>query len=200
MREKIVIPEQPAAVFNRVQPECAPAQYQPYAAGPDEVPPLASFGTGYRFHVTGLTHDFRGYPTSDPEKVDYLINRLHDKINHHLDDILLWETDQMEDAEIGVLAYGSTSRSAARAVRLAREQGIRAGLIRPITIWPFPEQLVRGYAEKLQHLIVAEQNMGQLVLEVERVVAGQVPIKRVLQANGELITPDMILQAVMEVR
>lgn len=201
MREKIVIPDQSTiALVNRPQPTCAKGEYQPYAAGSDEVPPLASFGDGYRFHVTGLTHDFQGYPTSDPEKVGYLIKRLHDKIDHHLDDILLWETEQMDDAEIGVLAYGSTARSAARAVRLAREQGIKAGLIRPITLWPFPEQLVRGYAAQLKQLIVAEQNLGQLVLEVERVVAGQVPIKRVLQATGELITPDTVLQAVMEVK
>ena len=201
MREKIALPDEPTIpIVNRTQPTCPKDEYQPYAAGPGEVPPLANFGGGYHFHVTGLTHDFRGYPTSEPETVGYLIKRLHDKINNHLDDILVWETDNMDDAEVGVLAYGSTARSAAQAVRLARENGVKAGLIRPVTLWPFPEQLVKGYAKQLKHLIVAEQNLGQLVLEVERVVAGQVPIKSVLQANGELITPDSILQAVMEVK
>ena len=106
----------------------------------------------------------------------------------------------MDDAEIGVFAYGSTARSAAHAVRLAREQGIKAGLIRPITIWPFPEKMVNQYAQQLKAIVVAEMNMGQLVLEVERAAQGQAPIKRVLQASGELITPDTILQAVKEVR
>jgi 2-oxoglutarate ferredoxin oxidoreductase subunit alpha len=129
-----------------------------------------------------------------------LYERLHRKIENNLDDILMWETKDMEDAEIGVLAYGSTARSAARAVSLAREQGIKAGLMRPITIWPFPEKLITQYASQLKSLVVAEMNLGQYVNEVERAAQGQVPIKRVLQANGELIRPDTILQAIMEVK
>jgi len=113
---------------------------------------------------------------------------------------LLWETIDMEDAEIGIFAYGATARSATRAVRLAREQGVKAGLIRPITIWPFPDQLIAQYAKQLKALVVAEMNLGQLVNEVERAAQGQVPIKRVLQANGELILPETILQAALEVK
>jgi len=201
MREKITLPDQPSQpIIERKRPSGSKSEYQPYAAGPDEAPPLANFGEGYRFHVTGLTHDFRGYPTSDPKQVDYSVKRLHNKVNQHLDEILFWETEQMEDATIGVFAYGSTARSAVRAVRLAREQGIKVGLIRPITLWPFPVEMIKGYAKQLKHLIVAEQNLGQMILEVERVVAGQVPIKGILQANGEMITPDTVLQAVLEVK
>ncbi len=201
MREKIVLPDQPQIpIVNRKRPTGPKAEYLPYQAGPDEAPPLPNFGDGYRFHVTGLTHDERGYPTSAPAKVDYSMRRLHNKIDQHLDEILLWETDQMEDAEIAIFAYGSVARSATRAVRLAREQGIKAGLIRPITLWPFPEEMVKGYAKQLKHLVVAEQNLGQLIREVERAVAGQVPVSGVLQANGEMIAPDAVLQALMEVK
>ncbi len=201
MREKVTIPDEaPFEIIERTRPTGDKAAYEPFAAGPDGVPPLASFGEGYRFHVTGLAHDFRGYPTNNPEKVAYLLNRLHDKIMNNLDDILMWETEHMEDAEIGVIAYGSTARSASRAVKLAREQGVKAGLIRPITLWPFPETLIDQYAEQLKSIVVAELNLGQVALEVERVIKGRTPIKGVYRADGELITPDQILQAVLEVK
>lgn len=201
MREKITIPDElPVEIVNRTRPTGDKAAYQPYAAGPDGVPPLASFGDGHRFHVTGLAHDFRGFPTNDPEKVAYLLKRLHDKIMHNLDDIQLWETEQMEDAQLGVIAYGSTARSASRAVKLAREQGIKAGLIRPITLWPFPEKIIDQYVGQLKSVVVAELNLGQVASEVERVVKGRAPIKGVHRADGELITPDQILQAILEVK
>lgn len=201
MREKIVLPDEPTIpIVDRAKPTCPKSEYLPFDNTQGDVPPLANFGDGYRFHVTGLTHDQRGYPTSAPAKVVPLVERLQNKIDNNLDDILMWETESMDDAEIGVFAYGSTARSAAHAVRLAREQGIKAGLIRPITIWPFPEKMVNQYAQQLKAIVVAEMNMGQLVLEVERAAQGQAPIKRVLQASGELITPDTILQAVKEVR
>lgn len=200
MRERIEIPDTPPVpIVNRQRPTCPKESYLPFDNSQD-VPPLANFGDGYRFHVTGLIHDQTGFPTTAPAKVTALLDRLHNKINNHLDEILMWETEGMEDAEIGVFAYGATARSAARAVHLAREQGIKAGLLRPITIWPFPDQLVREYATQLKGLVVAEMNYGQLVNEVERAAQGQVPIKRVLQANGELIAPDKILQAILEVR
>ncbi len=200
MRERTEIPDTPPVpIVNRQRPTCPKESYLPFDNSQD-VPPLANFGDGYRFHVTGLIHDQTGFPTTAPAKVTALLDRLHNKINNHLDEILMWETEGMEDAEIGVFAYGATARSAARAVHLAREQGIKAGLLRPITIWPFPDQLVREYATQLKGLVVAEMNYGQLVNEVERAAQGQVPIKRVLQANGELIAPDKILQAILEVR
>lgn len=201
MRERIEIPDTPPIpIIERKRPDGPKENYLPYDNSQGDVPPLANFGDGYRFHVTGLTHDQTGFPTSAPAKVAKLQDRLHNKIENNLKDIVMWETEGMEDAEIGVFAYGSTARSAARAVRIAREQGIRVGLMRPITIWPFPDKLITEYASQLKSLVVAEMNMGQLVNEVERAARGQVPIKRVLQADGELILPDTILQAVLEVK
>lgn len=201
MRERIEILDTPQIpIIERKRPDGPKENYLPYDNSQGDVPPLANFGDGYRFHVTGLTHDQTGFPTSAPAKVATLQDRLHNKIENNLDDIVMWETEGMEDAEIGVFAYGATARSAARAVRIAREQGIKVGLMRPITIWPFPDKLITEYAPQLKSLVVAEMNMGQLVNEVERAAQGQVPIKRVLQANGELILPDTILQAVLEVK
>lgn len=201
MRERIEIPDTPPVpIIDRKRPTGPKESYLPFDNSQGDVPPLANFGEGYRFHVTGLTHDQNGFPTSAPAKVAALQNRLQNKIQNHLDEILMWETIDMEDAEVAVFAYGATARSAARAVRIAREQGIKVGLLRPITIWPFPDKLITEYASSLKALVVAEMNMGQLVNEVERAAQGRVPIKRVLQANGELISPDTILQAVLEVK
>ncbi|NLY54129.1 MAG: 2-oxoacid:acceptor oxidoreductase subunit alpha [Firmicutes bacterium] len=201
MRERIELPDEPPIpIIDRAKPTVPKSEYLPFDESQGDVPPLANFGEGYRFHITGLTHDQRGFPTSAPDKTAVLLDRLHNKIYNSLDDILLWETIDMEDAEIGIFAYGATARSATRAVRLAREQGVKAGLIRPITIWPFPDQLIAQYAKQLKALVVAEMNLGQLVNEVERAAQGQVPIKRVLQANGELILPETILQAALEVK
>ncbi len=200
MRERIELPDTPPVpVVERQRPTVPKEDYLPYDNSQD-VPPLASFGDGYRFHVTGLIHDQKGYPTSAPAKVEALLTRLQNKIQSNLDEILMWETIGMEDAEVAVFAYGATARSAVRAVRIAREQGIKVGLLRPITIWPFPDKLISQYTSQLKALIVAEMNLGQLVDEVERATKGQVPIKRVLQANGELIAPDTILRAVLEVK
>lgn len=201
MRERIEIPDTPPVpIIDRKRPTGPKEGYLPFDNSQGDVPPLANFGEGYRFHVTGLIHDQNGFPTSAPAKVAALQNRLQNKIQNHLDEILMWETIDMEDAEVAVFAYGATARSAARAVRIAREQGIKVGLLRPITIWPFPDKLITEYASSLKALVVAEMNMGQLVNEVERAAQGRVPIKRVLQANGELISPDTILQAVLEVK
>lgn len=201
MRERVEIPDTPpVSIIERKRPSGSKQDYLPFDSSQGDVPPLANFGEGYRFHVTGLTHDQTGFPTSVPAKVAALQERLHNKIEKNLEDIVTWETEAMEDAEIGIFAYGATARSAARAVRVAREQGLKVGLMRPITIWPFPEKLINTYASQLKGLVVAEMNMGQLVHEVERVAQGRVPIKRVLQADGELITPDTILQAVLEVK
>lgn len=201
MRERVELPDTPQTpIIERKRPTVSKDKYLPFDNSQGDVPPLANFGDGYRFHVTGLTHDQTGFPTSVPAKVEVLQARLRNKIENNLDEIVMWETENMEDAEIGVFAYGATARSAARAVRIAREQGIKVGLMRPITIWPFPDKLIAEYAPQLKALVVAEMNLGQLVNEVERAAHGQVPIKRVLQADGELIAPDTILQAVLEVK
>lgn len=138
MRERIEIPATPQVpIVDRAKPTVAKDKYLPFDNTLGDVPPLANFGEGYRYHVTGLMHDQTGFPTSVPAKVVAKQERLENKINNNLDDIIMWDTQDMEDAEIGIFAYGATARSAARAVHLAREQGIKVGLMRPITIWPF---------------------------------------------------------------
>ncbi|MDP3058627.1 MAG: 2-oxoacid:acceptor oxidoreductase subunit alpha [bacterium] len=200
MREKVEIPDSVGEIIYRKQPELGEVDYQPFKPDADLIPPMASFGDGFRFHVTGLAHDESGFPTSDPRVVGTLIERLHKKIDNNLDDIVQVDSELMEDAEIMVLAYGCTARSASRAVKQARSQGIKAGLFRPITIWPFPGKELKAYLPQLKHIVVPELNLGQLILEVERQVAGRVSVSGVNRADGELITPAQILSHLMEVK
>lgn len=200
MREKIEIPEKVEGLVYRKQPTTPPGEYLPYKPDADLIPPMAAFGDGYRYHVTGLTHDYTGFPTNDIAKTGELIQRLHDKIDNNLADILEHETEMMDDAEIMVVAYGSTARSASRAVKDARKMGIKAGLFRPITVWPFPGKEMTAYFPQVKHVLVAEMNLGQMILEVERLVAGRAPIHGVLRADGELVTPAQILARIQEVK
>jgi 2-oxoglutarate ferredoxin oxidoreductase subunit alpha len=135
----------------------------------DLVPPMACFGEGYRFHATGLTHDEHGYPkTQSSEVQSKLVNRLCEKVDRNADKIIRVESVTLDDAEVLVVAYGIVARSALSAVRRAREAGIKAGLLRLITLWPFPEEHVAKAAEKAKAIIVPEMNCGQIVREVER--------------------------------
>lgn len=200
MREKVEIPDKVENLIYRKQPTCAKDEYLPFKPDADLIPPMAAFGQGYRYHVTGLTHDESGFPTGDPKKTGDLIERLHAKVDNNYADIVEHETEMMEDAEICVLAFGSTARSASRAVKEARKQGIKAGLFRPITIWPFPGRELQTYLPQLKNIIVPELNLGQLILEVERQAAGKVPVQGLNRADGELITPAQILERIQEVK
>jgi 2-oxoglutarate ferredoxin oxidoreductase subunit alpha len=131
--------------------------------------------------------------------IDRLIRRLNRKISRHRDAIVEVAEERLEDAEIGVVAYGSTARAARRAVMLAREEGIPAGLLRPLVLWPFPDKEVRALAEKVKCIIVPELNMGQVAHEVEWASCGRVPVHRVNRVDGEPIAPQQILQAIREV-
>ncbi|NHM28654.1 2-oxoacid:acceptor oxidoreductase subunit alpha [Desulfofundulus sp. TPOSR] len=200
MRERVVLPQAgEVEVIERKKPAVEPKDYYPYRPGDDGVPPMANFGDGYRYHVTGLVHDEKGNPTTDPQVAESLILRLHRKIYDHLDDVVTAEGYQLEDAEVVVVAYGAVARSAKRAVKDARAAGIKAGLFRPVTIWPFPEKEVAELAGRVRHIIVAEMNLGQLKGEVERAVQGRVRVTGVNRLNGELITFDEILSAIKEV-
>jgi 2-oxoglutarate ferredoxin oxidoreductase subunit alpha len=170
MWEKVVIP--PASkitVVNRKRPNVLPSEYEPFMPSDDLVPPMACFGEGYRFHATGLTHDEHGYPkTQSSEVQSKLVNRLCEKVDRNADKIIRVESVTLDDAEVLVVAYGIVARSALSAVRRAREAGIKAGLLRLITLWPFPEEHVAKAAEKAKAIIVPEMNCGQIVREVER--------------------------------
>jgi 2-oxoglutarate ferredoxin oxidoreductase subunit alpha len=162
----------------------------------DLAPPMVHAGEGYRVHYTGLTHDERGYPDMSAEAHHKLVTRLVNKINNNADQIILTEKYHLEDARILVVAYGCTARSARRAMREARRQGIPVGLLRLVSLWPFPEELFQELAEKVDTIIVAEMNLGQMSREIQRVTGRE--NRGVFHAGGEMIPPEPILQAIQE--
>jgi 2-oxoglutarate ferredoxin oxidoreductase subunit alpha len=200
MREKMVVDEQePIEIFNRIKPTVPPEWYIPYEDTPTGVPAMANFGEGYRYHVTGLTHDIRGFPTSRPDEIGPFISRLHRKISQHFSEIQMAEYFQAEDAEITIVAYGCVARSAKRAVVEAREKGIRVGLLKLTTIWPFMRAAVEKILQTSKILIVPEMNMGQISREVKRVNRGIAKVITINKVDGTIITPPEILNRIMEV-
>ncbi|MEA1964086.1 MAG: 2-oxoacid:acceptor oxidoreductase subunit alpha [Candidatus Aerophobetes bacterium] len=200
MREKVILPEkEEIKIIERKKPPRGQGDYFPYEVTEDAIPPMANFGEGYRYHITGLTHDETGFPTSDPEKINQGIRRLYQKIEKYKDEIIRVEEKYTEDAEIAVFAYGSVTRSAYSAVKEAREKGIKVGLMRPITLWPFPYKKVLDLANKVKRIIVPEMNMGQLIEEVKRASSGRVKVDGVNRVDGELITPSEIMAKIEEV-
>jgi 2-oxoglutarate ferredoxin oxidoreductase subunit alpha len=200
MTEKVLIP--PAdqlEIFPRRYTSLPPAEYRPFKPGPDQIPEMVKAGDGYRFHITGLTHDERGYPAMNWRAQDKLVRRLMEKIRNNVDHIVRYEERDMDDAEIVVVAYGITSRVALRALQMARAEGIRAGLHRPIVVWPFPEKRLRALAEKVKAFVVVEMNYGQMVYEVERCAAGKARTVLVEHGGGTVHNPADVLQAIREV-
>jgi 2-oxoglutarate ferredoxin oxidoreductase subunit alpha len=199
MREKVELPEKVEGIEPRKKPSESPEEYLPYKAEPTEGPILAPFGSGYRYHITGLTHDFTGFPTRDPEEVKYLKDRLHNKIYSNLDDILDVDEIETDDMDLLVVSYGSVSRSAESAVLEAREEGLKVGMLRLRTVWPFADSYIDKYADKVKAIIVPEQNQGQIVNEVRRVVEGRAKVFGENRYDGELIKPQQILDRIKEV-
>ncbi len=196
LTERVVIPPpEEIELWERPRPTVPPEEYLPYATDESLIPPMALAGEGYFVHMTGLTHDERGYPIINGEAHERLVRRLLDKIRKHAPEIIRYEEVLMDDAEVAVVSYGITARSALRAVREARRQGIRAGLLRLITVWPFPEDRIQELSQQVELFVVAEINQGQIRREVERTAAGQVPVTGVHKLGGTLITPDEILEA-----
>jgi 2-oxoglutarate ferredoxin oxidoreductase subunit alpha len=200
MREKVELPDyETVERVERAETLVPPEWYKPYENFPADVPPLIPFGKGYRYHITGLHHDERGYPTNRLDEVNPWLDRVFRKINRSLSDILLYESEGVEEAETLVVAYGSTARSARHAVEMARERGRRVGFLKLQTLWPFPEEVVERAAERIHQVIVPEMNLGQIALEVERVV-GRRKVRRVNRADGEIIKPGEILAAIEGMR
>lgn len=199
MVERVLIPEASEIPFwDRKRANGSPDEtFYPFQPDEDFVPPIAHAGDGYRVHFTGLTHDTLGYPDMSAETHNQLVRRLVDKVDQNAGEIELVDRYQLEDAEILVISYGSTARSARRAVREARELGIKAGALRFISIWPFPEKAFSEVEPQVDAVIVAEMNLGQMITEVERRV--NKPVSGVQHAGGAMLPPDPILEEIKRV-
>ena len=199
MTEKVIIPaKKDIHLVNRKKPTVPQKDYLMYQPEEDLVPVMANAGDGYKVITTGLTHDEKGYPAMNAEAHERLVKRLCDKILKNKSDIIEYEERYTEDADIVVITYGIPARSALRAVKDARKEGIKAGLLRLITVWPFYEEKVTELARKTRALIVPEINNGQIVREVERSAWGKtkvIPIPKF----AELHTPQEILKVIKEV-
>ncbi|MDR7856178.1 2-oxoacid:acceptor oxidoreductase subunit alpha [Tissierella sp.] len=201
MREKIDFSEvNDIEIVNRKKPTCAPEEYKAYKVQEgDIVPEMAGFGEGYRFHVTGLVHGESGFPSGNEKIAESLINRLIDKIEDNVDDIVEVQEYLIDDADVAIVAFGSTARSSKSAVDTLRSEGIKAGLFRPITIWPLAEKQLINLSKKVKRIVVVEMNMGQYFLEVDRVAGKYTKVEKYNRVNGELITPEEIISFVKEV-
>ncbi|UCC87376.1 MAG: 2-oxoacid:acceptor oxidoreductase subunit alpha [Anaerolineales bacterium] len=201
MTERVVIPPlEEIEYYARRKPQVPPNGYLPYRPDPDGVPPMACAGEGYRIHVTGLTHNEKGYPdTVSVETQQKLVERLIRKIRANQDDIIELREDQVEEADVVVVAYGISARTAARPVRMAREMGLKVGLLKLVTVWPFAEERIRELAPKVEGFVVPEINMGQIAQEVERCAGGQAQTILVPHAGGGLHHPNDVLEAIKRV-
>jgi 2-oxoglutarate ferredoxin oxidoreductase subunit alpha len=194
MREPVELPDfKTIHTFEAVVSD-PPEQYKAFRNGPDDVPPMAPFGVGYRYHITGLFHDEVGFPTQRLDEIDPWLERVNTKLGKHLDDVVLVESDCQPGAKVGILSYGASARTARHAMKIARARGKKVDLLTLLTVWPFPEAQVEAFSDGLDRIVVPEMNLGQLAYEVER-MAGRKKVRRVTRANGEMVTPQMVLDA-----
>lgn len=198
LREKVDISPEKIEIVDRVRPSMPPDNYLSYDADETGVPAMADLGSEYRPKLVSSIHDKAGRYDPSPEGREFLLRRLRNKILAHLDEILMTEQVMVEDAEIVVFAYGICARAAKAAVVAVRREGIRAGLFRPITIWPFPTEAVSRLAKNVKRIIVAEMNFGQLVGEVERANNGKAEVSLITQNEGNLFSAQRIINAIKE--
>ncbi|MFQ6048120.1 MAG: 2-oxoacid:acceptor oxidoreductase subunit alpha [Phycisphaerae bacterium] len=199
MTEKVVIP--PAdqiEIEPRRYTERPPGQYVPFEPGDDLVPEMVRAGAGYRFHITGLTHDEHGYPQMNAQCQQELVGRLVEKIRSNAEQIVRLDEDQVDQADVVVVTYGITSRVALRPIEQVRQKGLRVGHLRLRTIWPFPQRRIRELAGQVAALLVPELNLGQIVLEVERAADGRCRVVSIAHAGGTVHQPEVIHQAILE--
>ncbi|MDI3503346.1 MAG: 2-oxoglutarate/2-oxoacid ferredoxin oxidoreductase subunit alpha [Candidatus Cloacimonadota bacterium] len=202
MRESVRLPDMATVrVINRIKPTVPPHWYKHYDENQKYLSPLASFGDGYRFHVSGLTHDVHGFPTSKSGEAAEMMERLRKKISYNIRDLVQIESYEMDDAKIAIFAAGITARAAKEAIVMARYEGIKVGLLRPLTIWPFPDDAVRKMLRAVDTVIVPELNQGQLIHEIRRLTKDKSDsdVLTIQRVNGQLITPNDILHKIKEV-
>lgn len=199
MTEKVVVPPpDKIMVESRRYTTLPPEEYLPYIPDKDLVPAMAPVGKGYKFHVTGLTHDERGYPVMSEHTQAPLVRRLLDKVLLNADDIIRYEEDGIEGADVVVVSFGISARVCTPAIRQARSEGLKVGLLRLITIWPFPEKLIQELAEKIKAFVVVEINYGQMKLEVERCAHGKAEVHLCGHGGGGVHDPESIYNRIKE--
>ncbi|KPL03160.1 MAG: 2-oxoglutarate ferredoxin oxidoreductase subunit alpha [candidate division Zixibacteria bacterium SM23_73_2] len=199
MTEKVIIPEaDEIELYTRRYTKLPPEEYLPFKPGPDLVPEMVRAGDGYKIHATGLTHDEKGYPVMNWEVQEKLVRRLVDKIRKNADDIIEFEEEATDDAEVVVLSYGISSRVAIPAIQKARKEGIKVGVLRLVVVWPFPEKKVLELSKKIKAFVVPEINYGQIVLEVERAARGNCNAVLVPHGGGWVHNPEDIYKAIKE--
>jgi len=201
MREMMVIPEKgELEIVNRKKPDVPTDWYKHFDLTADFVSPMAAFGEGYRYNVSGLTHDQEGFPTAVPSEIKEKLDKLRNKIERFSDEIFKMRTEMMDDARIAVISYGSVARASYQAVKIAREKRIKVGAIQPLTIWPFPDAQLRQMLSGVKKVIVAELNMGQMVHEVRRVAPKGTEVFFMGRYDGEVMTPQQIVSKIGEVK
>lgn len=200
MSEKVIIPNaKKIETVNRLRPKGRKNRFKVFEPGPNGVALMPAAGDGYKIHVTGLTHDEKGYPVMTVETQAEMMKRLTGKIKNNLDRIIQTEKFLLDDADVVFISYGVSSRTCLAALEMARAKGIKAGFLRLITIWPFPDDQIRALAEKVKALITVEINLGQIHREVKRCVEGKAPVYLVGHPGGSVIPPERVINMVEEV-
>ncbi len=200
MYERVDIDPDKIEIVERKKPALPPGEFLLYRPGKNLVPEgMPALGDGYKVHVTGLTHDERGYPIIDAKTQHQNVVRLKEKITANIDDIVRVEETAVEDADVVILTYGISARTSLGALNMARDKGLKVGMLRLITVWPFPESIVRDLSSRVAGFVVPEINLGQIVLEVERTVCGKTQVRSVPHAGGEIHDPADIVAAIEEV-
>ena len=200
LRENMEVPEPgELEVIDRKRPDCPPEEYRAYAMTEDLVPPMADFGKGYRYNITGLFHDETGFPTNNTEVAGKQLDRIMKKVENNFDEINIYEEYMLEDAQYAFITFGGMARSVKEAIRTLRKEGIRIRAFIPKTVWPFPEKQINKLVSDMDGVFVAEMNLGQMILEVQRASQERNKIHAINKANGEVITPEEIIKSFMEV-
>jgi 2-oxoglutarate ferredoxin oxidoreductase subunit alpha len=197
MREPVELPDFDTIKVYEQKVTERPQDYKAFRNTPDGIPPFAAHGLGYRYHITGMLHDEVGFPTQRMDEIDPWVERLNTKLDRYMDEIILVDQDYQDGAKVALLSYGCSARTARHAMKAARSHGQKVDMLTLLTLWPFPEKQVEALGERVDKIYVIEMNLGQMALEVERIV-GRKKVVRVTRANGEMITPQMVLDA-MEV-
>jgi len=199
-REIIEIPEQGAIeLVERVKPTCKPEDYLANEYTENGITPMPAYGEGYRYHLTGLTHDEHGFPTNRPDEITPKLEKLRNKIVNYTDEITKIRTEMIDDADVIFISYGTVARAALQATTLAREVGVKVGCIQLYTIWPFPDKELQEFCSNCKKVIVGELNMGQIIHEIERILPKDKEIHGLQRYDGEILTPLQLLEKLEEV-